>query len=466
MPPKGKGKKKKKGGKQTVLFSKKPKRKRGDDENEDSEEEDEDEEPLHVANTLEWIGISEKYKDQFFLMTESVYKNNVPDDAKGKLFKYKFQSYDGTVWQFKLEYANQAIDLEGKVWIDFPSDDTTLTKITLKQMKAGKERYLRALGRVNAARHEVAEATKAAINILGDSDSDDDVKLDDIEEMADEFGGNSLEVILTEFKIVKGSEVNVSDKSKKRQWKHKKNDVTFWQYTQQNMKKWDSGVYRVWLGKLAKNTKGAAQGKKSTMERCQYILELRKNSKAAPPPASGLALYTAEEDLLNHVRETEVIINAGTGVNFYNNPCVRKLLRGLNDRHRPVYWQKTMRLLRCINDVLSQEIYLMVAEGLLAFGDEAIVSSNSDFWTDKVTKKSYGACVGNLMARRYTFTDGLALFMSNSTQKSIKREDLKFKTGNLDRCAALIDFLHFPQAHTGENIGQWLTKIHIGMFLS
>ncbi len=86
---------------------------------------------------------------------------------------------------------------------------------------------MRTLGRVNAAWHEVAEATKAAINILGDSDSDDDVKLDDIEEKADEFGGNSLEVILTEFEIVKGLEVNVSNKHKKQQWKHKKNDVTF-----------------------------------------------------------------------------------------------------------------------------------------------------------------------------------------------------------------------------------------------
>ena len=134
MPPKEKGKwkKKKKGGKQTILFAKKTKRKRGEDKDEDSEEEDEDEEPLHVAKTLEWIGISEKYKDQFVLMTESVYKNNVPDDAKGKLFKYKFHSYDGTVWQFKLEYANQAIDLEGEMWIDFPSDNTTLTNITLK----------------------------------------------------------------------------------------------------------------------------------------------------------------------------------------------------------------------------------------------------------------------------------------------------------------------------------------------
>ena len=67
------------------------------------------------------------------------------------------------------------------------------------------------------------------------------------------------------------------------------------------------------------------------------------------------------------------------------------------------------------------------------------------------------------MANRYTFQTGQVLFMSDTTRKKVHETKLRQNAGVRDCCQALLDFLHFPKAHTGENIGNWLNTIHDGV---
>ena len=85
----------------------------------------------------------------------------------------------------------------------------------------------------------------------------------------------------------------------------------------------------------------------------EYILAYRIKSKPTPQPKDGMSLYTREEDLQNHVLECLDILDTGVPTLFFSNPYIKKPLRKLNDRHRPIYWLKTMRIIQCICDVLS-----------------------------------------------------------------------------------------------------------------
>ena len=51
-----------------------------------------------------------------------------------------------------------------------------------------------------------------------------------------------------------------------------------------------------------------------------------------------------------------VILSTGCPMSFFGNPFVKSWLSRLNPKHRPVYRLKLLRIIRCINDVLTNEV--------------------------------------------------------------------------------------------------------------
>ena len=74
-----------------------------------------------------------------------------------------------------------------------------------------------------------------------------------------------------------------------------------WQYTAKNMELWDRGI----LNKLLKNTinqKCSHNLRFKNAALCaQYLFDKRNKAKSIHKPTNGLALYTIEEDLPNHI---------------------------------------------------------------------------------------------------------------------------------------------------------------------
>ena len=82
-------------------------------------------------------------------------------------------------------------------------------------------------------------------------DEEAEVCFDDIDESVTNHGAKSEEAFELLYELVEDSEVAVSLKSKKRQWKHKVTGDKMYQYTQQtNKEKWDTGI----LNKFLKDT--------------------------------------------------------------------------------------------------------------------------------------------------------------------------------------------------------------------
>ena len=57
---------------------------------------------------------------------------------------------------------------------------------------------------------------------------------------------------------------------------------------------------------------------------------------------------------------------------------MKAFLRGLENRHQPIYWLKTMRIICCINDLFKEEIYLFMTEKFLKY-ETSFVASTYEF---------------------------------------------------------------------------------------
>ena len=109
------------------------------------------------------------------------------------------------------------------------------------------------------------------------------------------------------------------------------------------------------------------------------------------------------------------------------------------------------------------ELYLLYGE--------SFVASTSDFWWDRVRKQSFGACILNFMAKRYTLLNGMSLFMSDTTLASFSSKDhprgwtsvLRSPAPTLSRCQAIGDMVIFDTEHSGAEVGAWLDDAHRGV---
>lgn len=89
-----------------------------------------------------------------------------------------------------------------------------------------------------------------------------------------------------------------------------------------------------------------------------------KRTGGAGPQGLGLKnkdkFYSFEEDLHHHIREAIMILSTGSPMCFFSNPFVKEWLKRLDPKHRPVYRVKLLRIIRCVVDVLQNEVTLLV----------------------------------------------------------------------------------------------------------
>ena len=78
----------------------------------------------------------------------------------------------------------------------------------------------------------------------------------------------------------------------------------------------------------------------------EYLLAYRIKSKPTPQPKDNMSLYTWEEYIKNHVLECLAIVDTGVPTSLFSNSYVKKKLPVLNDCHCPIYFLKTMRIIR------------------------------------------------------------------------------------------------------------------------
>lgn len=80
-----------------------------------------------------------------------------------------------------------------------------------------------------------------------------------------------------------------------------------------------------------------------------------------------MGFYTFEEDLPNHIRQVLMLVGTGMITTFFDSPWVRDMTQGLNERHRPIYHSKMLKLLRCVTETLDEEIFLLGKEYVSSF---------------------------------------------------------------------------------------------------
>ena len=110
----------------------------------------------------------EKYTDSLILLGDKIYGKNVPNVAKGKLFKYKVGKYESDQKEFKLHFMHQLIEPEGTNWIGFPSneEDKIMKKVELQLVDKGKELYIKAHGRIQKAKRDAEAAARKTIKTI------------------------------------------------------------------------------------------------------------------------------------------------------------------------------------------------------------------------------------------------------------------------------------------------------------
>ena len=68
----------------------------------------------------------------------------------------------------------------------------------------------------------------------------------------------------------------------------------------------------------------------------KYLLAYRIKSKPKPYPKESMSLYTWEEGIQNNVLDYFTIVDTGVPTLFFSESYIKKLLRKLNNRHRPI----------------------------------------------------------------------------------------------------------------------------------
>jgi hypothetical protein len=115
----------------------------------------------------------------------------------------------------------------------------------------------------------------------------------------------------------------------------------------------------VWNKQLRALASGRQAEKNVKVIACaKYLLKMRT---AGPVTAHSSLLhldkyYSFEEDLYHHIHEAMMILSTGCPTSFFSNPFVKDWLRHLDPKHRPVYRLELLRIIRCIIDVLQNEV--------------------------------------------------------------------------------------------------------------
>lgn len=136
-----------------------------------------------------------------------------------------------------------------------------------------------------------------------------------------------------------------------------------------------------------------------------------------------------------------------------------RFFRSLDPSHVPPHRIAFMRLVRLLDQALFREYHRIVNDNALLYGTD-FVSTNSDFYTNKERRESYGCLVANMLAQQYVFNDGRRLFMSTRTYNEGGKKLVVMAEMEKRDLETILAFDQFNESKTSMNIAAWLTTGH------
>jgi hypothetical protein len=79
-----------------------------------------------------------------------------------------------------------------------------------------------------------------------------------------------------------------------------------------------------------------------------------------------------------------------------------RFFRLLDPSHMPPHRVAFMRLTRLLEQAVFREFHRIVTDNALLYGSD-FASTNSDFYTNKERRETYGCLVSNMLSQQYVF---------------------------------------------------------------
>ena len=85
-----------------------------------------------------------KFVDHDILLTDAIYGKNIPEEGKGKLFRYTVTAYNSQYKTFTVKYKNEAIDPDGISFYIYQEgdDDAFLPNVQEESVVKGRKLFL------------------------------------------------------------------------------------------------------------------------------------------------------------------------------------------------------------------------------------------------------------------------------------------------------------------------------------
>ena len=85
-----------------------------------------------------------KFVDHDILLTDAIYGKNIPEEGKGKYFRYTVTAYNLQYKTFTVKYKNEAIDLDGISFYIYQEgdDDAFLPNVQEESVVKGRKLFL------------------------------------------------------------------------------------------------------------------------------------------------------------------------------------------------------------------------------------------------------------------------------------------------------------------------------------
>ena len=134
-------------------------------------------------------------------------------------------------------------------------------------------------------------------------------------------------------------------------------DLSFNQQSNVGNNTWNTGCFRRKLESIISGNKPEYRCHPKSIARARHILEEREHSGKVPKSiTSNEPAYTFEQQLDYHIHESIIFASTGVSASFFAHPSYHDFMRRVDPRHRPVYRLKLVRLVRCVIDVMQNEV--------------------------------------------------------------------------------------------------------------
>ena len=323
----------------------------------------------------------ELFINQSVLVDDSVYGSSPPEDCQGKLFQYTvvevFESQPRKHLRFKIKFDERCIKEDGyswDSWKDGNDNSEEIQTMSLNEVKAGHELYMRYLGRVNGRINEEKQRRKDDIQaqVKDVASSVEDI---DLYALKNSIQGPVILELEFEFidfiaytpkksrKTVGGEAEPVDAISQFKLWSHKITKEHVKCYPNSRAKGgFDTGPLSTYLRKLVSQNDG------SLAYICaSHIFSLRNTDIINADDTGDNAPHTTrqwddEKCLLAQIKAVKALFSAKTPFHFFEDAHFKNFVQFLEPQCKIPDRKKCNKILHVLWNVTLQEIKLIVRE--------------------------------------------------------------------------------------------------------